>query len=230
MSTPDLQTAPEIKRRSRPEPTGISRTLRRITGGEDESAPKRNGRPSDFDPYMVAEAAGMLNAGSTDTEVCEALGITSATFYRWVRDIPGFREAVTNSKAAAIRVEASLYGRAVGKATKRIVTTEADGTVTERVEHLPADPRAQQLYLLNKAPDRWRNRTEHELIVPEIGPDLSPEELDTRRLALAALALFSEAEEQPLTLDAVASYDQPTEAEDGDQEDDWEGEPEDLDL
>lgn len=171
----------------------------------------------------------MLNAGATDMEVCEALGITSATFYRWVRDIPGFREAVTNSKAAAIRVEASLYGRAVGKATKRIVTTEADGTVTERVEHLPADPRAQQLYLLNKAPDRWRNRTEHELIVPETGPALSPEEQDMRHLALAAIALMNEAAELPV-LDG-APYDTPTtETADGDDQEDWAGEPDDLDL
>jgi len=183
-----------VDRRTRPVPTGISRKLRRMIGSEDESAPKRQGRPSDFDPYMVAEAAGMLNAGATDAEVCEALGITSATFYRWVRDIPGFREAVTNSKAAAIRVEASLYGRAVGKAVKRVVTTEADGTVTERVEHLPADPRAQQLYLLNKAPDRWRNRTEHQLVVPvDDTPALPAEEQDVRKLALAAIALMREA-------------------------------------
>lgn len=228
MSTPDLQTAPEIKRRVTHEPTGISRTLRRFTGGADESAPKRQGRPSDFDPYMVAEAAGMLQAGATVIEVCEAIGITEPTFYRWVRDVPGFSKCVAQGKAAQLRVEASLYGRAVGKAKKRTITTNADGSTVERVEELPPDPRAQHIYLMGRGGPDWLPRQQHELIVPDAGPELSPEELDTRRLALAAIALMNEAAEQPLLEDVP--YDANTETEsDGDQ-DDWEGEPEDLDL
>lgn len=211
---------------------GLSRILRRQQGGVDESAPKRNGRPTDYDPYIVAEAAGMLQMGATDGEVCDAMGISRDTFYRWVNIVPGFSDIINSSKAAAKRVEASLFNRAVGAVQKKTLTTDPEGKVTEKVEHLPPDPRAQHLWLLNRSPDRWRNRTEHELIVPEAGPDLSPEELDTRRLALAAIALMNEAAEQPLTLDAVASYDeQPTESDDGiDDQEDWEGEPEDLDL
>lgn len=169
----------------------------------------------------------MLQMGATDLEVCEALGISSATFYRWNHTIPGFREAVQNSKGANARVEQALYGRAVGKATKRTTTTEPDGKVTTRVEELPPDPRAQAIWLHNRNPDRWKQRTEHELIVPEAGPELSPEEQDTRRLALAAIALMNEAAENPLI---EASYDATTETEsDGDQED-WDDEPADLDV
>lgn len=211
-------------------PNNISRALRRALGGPDESAPKRVGRPSEYDPFIVAEAGGMLQAGATVEEVCEAIGISVATFYRWVRDIPGFREAMEKSKAAITRVEQSLFSRAVGKAVKRTTIKDPDGKITERVEQLPPDPRAQHLMLLNRAPDRWRNRTEHELVVPIPDAEISPEEQDTRRLALAAIALLGEAAEQPLTLDAVASYDENTEPADAGEEDDWEGEPEDLDL
>lgn len=172
----------------------------------------------------------MLQAGATVEEVCEAIGISVATFYRWVRDIPGFREAMEKSKAAITRVEQSLFSRAVGKAVKRTTIKDPDGKITERIEQLPPDPRAQHLMLLNRAPDRWRNRSEHELIVPIADAEVSPEEQDTRRLALAAIALLGEAAEQPLTLDAVASYDENTEPADAGEEDDWEGETEDLDL
>lgn len=209
---------------------GLSRILRRHHGGPDESAPKRQGRPTDYDPYIVAEAAGMLQMGATDSEVCDAMGISRDTFYRWVMIVPGFSDIINSSKAAAKRVEASLFNRAVGAVQKKTLTTDPEGKVTERVEHLPPDPRAQHLWLLNRSPDRWRNRTEHELIVPDAGPELSPEEQDTRRLALAAIALMNEAAEQPLTLDAVASYDTTETESDGDPQDDWEGEPEDLDL
>lgn len=209
---------------------GISRTLRRAVGGPDESAPKRTGRPTDYDPFMVAEAAGMIQMGATDGEVCEALGISSATYYRWVHVVPGFRETIERSKGALMRVENSLFSRAVGKAKKRVTITDADGRVSERVEELPPDPRAQHIWLTNKSPDKWRNRTEHELVVPETAPDLSPEEQDTRRLALAAIALMNEAAESPLTLDG--SYDRTQEPEGDDEagEDDWEGEPDDIDL
>ena len=209
---------------------GLSRILRRQQGGVDESAPKRVGRPSDYDPYMVAEAAGMLQMGATDQEVMDAMGISHQTFYRWVNVVPGFGDIINSSKAAAKRVEASLFNRAVGAVQKKTLTTDPEGKVTEKIEHLPPDPRAQHLWLLNRSPDRWRNRTEHELVVPIPDAEISPEEQDTRRLALAAIALMNEAAEQPLTLDAVASYDQPTEADDVDPQDDWGGEPEDLDL
>lgn len=217
MSRPDVQA-------------GLSRILRRQQGGVDESAPKRRGRPSDYDPYMVAEAAGMLQMGATDQEVMDAMGISHQTFYRWVNVVPGFGDIINSSKAAAKRVEASLFNRAVGKVQKKTLTTDPDGKVTEKIEHLPPDPRAQHLWLLNRSPDRWRNRTEHELVVPIPDAEISPEEQDTRRLALAAIALLGEAAEQPLTLDAVASYDENTEPADAGEEDDWEGEPEDLDL
>lgn len=133
------------------------------------------------------------------------------------------------SKGAIARVEQSLFSRAVGKSVKRTTIKDPDGKITERVEELPPDPRAQHLMLLNRAPDRWRNRTEHELIVPETGPALSPEEQDMRRLALAAIALMNEAAELPV-LDGAPHDNLTTETADGDDQEDWAGEPDDLDL
>lgn len=185
---------------------GLSRILRRHQGGVDESAPKRNGRPTDFDPYIVAEAAGMLQMGATDGEVCDAMGISRQTFYKWVRDVPGFADIINSSKAAIKRVEASLFNRAVGKAEKLTTITDADGKVSKRVEKLPPDPRAQHLYLLNRSPDRWRNRTEHELIVPvDDTPALPAEEQDVRKLALAAIALMREAGDAAPLIEASAA-------------------------
>ena len=227
MSTPDALTTAQMRKAKDPARLGISRTLRRAVGGPDESAPKRVGRPTDYDPFMVAEAAGMAQMGATDAEICAAVGITHDTFYRWVKIVPGFSDAIKRGEAINDRVERSLLQRALG-GTKKSITTDGEKRV-EKIEDVAPDTTAQIFWLKNRRRDRWADRQEHELVVP-IDDGASPEELDTRRLALAALALFSEAEEQPLTLDAVASYDQPTEAEDGDQQDDWAGEPEDLDL
>jgi len=227
MSTPDAVTTAQLRKAKDPARLGISRTLRRAVGGPDESAPKRIGRPTDYDPFMVAEAAGMAQMGATDAEICAAVGITHDTFYRWVRSVPGFSDAIKRGEVHNDRVERTLLQKALG-GTKKTVTVDSDGRRVEKIEEVAGDTTAQIFWLKNRRRDRWADRQEHELVVP-VDDSVSPEEQDTRKLALAMIALMNEAAEQPLTLDAVASYDQPMEADDGDQED-WAGEPEDLDV
>lgn len=209
---------------------GISRTLRRAQG-EDESAPKRVGRPTDYDPFMVAEAAGMIQMGATDGEVCEALGISSATYYRWVHVVPGFRETIERSKGALMRVENSLFSRAVGKAKKRVTITDPEGKVTERVEELPPDPRAQHIWLTNKSPDNWRNRTEHQLVVPvDDAPALPAEEQDVRKLALAAIALMREAGDAAPMIEPAGFEPMPDDVSYDDEDEEIEDDEQDFDI
>lgn len=219
-------TTAQLRKTKDPSRLGISRTLRRAQGGLDESAPKRVGRPTDYDPFMVAEAAGMAQMGATDAEICAALGINHDTFYRWVRIVPGFSDAIKRGEVHNDRVERTLLQKALG-GTKKTITIDSDGKRIEKIEEVAGDTTAQIFWLKNRRRDRWADRQEHELVVP-VDDSASPEELDTRRLALAAIALMNEAAEQPLLEDVP--YDANTETEsDGDQ-DDWEGEPEDLDL
>lgn len=219
-------TTAQLRKTKDPSRLGISRTLRRAVGGPDESAPKRTGRPSDYDPFMVAEAAGMAQMGATDAEICAALGITHDTFYRWVRIVPGFSDAIKRGEAINDRVERSLLQRALG-GTRKVVTTDGEKRV-EKIEEVAPDTTAQIFWLKNRRRDRWADRQEHELVVP-VDDNVSPEEQDTRRLALAAIALMNEAAEQPLTIDA--SYDATETAADEPQEE-WEdgGQLDDLDL
>lgn len=226
MSTPDAVTTAQLRKTKDPARLGISRTLRRAVGGPDESAPKRVGRPTDYDPFMVAEAAGMAQMGATDAEICAAIGINHDTFYRWVRIVPGFSDAIKRGEAHNDRVERTLLQKALG-GTKKTVTVDSDGKRVEKIEEVAGDTTAQIFWLKNRRRDRWADRQEHELVVP-VDDSVSPEEQDTRRLALAAIALMNEAAEQPLTIDA--SYDEQQEPADAGEEDDWEGEPEDLDL
>lgn len=227
MSTEAVTTA-QLRKAKDPARLGISRTLRRAVGGPDESAPKRVGRPTDYDPFMVAEAAGMAQMGATDAEICAAIGINHDTFYRWVRIVPGFSDAIKRGEVHNDRVERTLLQKALG-GTKKTVTIDSDGKRVEKIEEVAGDTTAQIFWLKNRRRDRWADRQEHELVVP-VDDSASPEEQDTRRLALAAIALMNEAAESPLTIDAVASYDENTETDDVDPQDDWEGEPEDLDL
>lgn len=166
------------------------------TRGEDYQAPapvpkvqRTRGRPSEYDEAILPEVAELLRNGATSREIIEHLGIGAATFWRWCQAYPELRSAVKAGKEAqdervvdALRINAVL-----------------DGNVT-----------AQIFWLKNRRPLEWRDRKETEIIVPDPGTDT--EQLDTRSAALAALALFTEAQYDPratgVLLEATANAEE----------------------
>lgn len=149
------------------------------TRGADYEAPtpvpktqRTRGRPSDFEPELIGQACDLIRQGATDREVCTELGIGVTTFWRWREEYPEFRKAVALAKDAQDdRVEASLMR----------VANEGNTT-------------AQIFWLKNRRPERWRDRHETEIVVPN---NSDAPALDNRDMALAALALFSSAVYDP---------------------------------
>lgn len=165
------------------------------TRGEDYQAPvpvpkikRTRGRIADYDDEVVPEAAALAQQGLTDKEIAEQLGVHVSTFWRWFNEHPHLREAVRAAgKTANSRVKMSLYDRAI------------NGSDTASI-----------FWLKNREPDEWRDRRETEIIVPDAGADT--EQLDTRSAALAALALFTEAQYDPratgVLLEATANAEE----------------------
>lgn len=171
------------------------------TRGEDYQAPapvprtqRTRGRIADYDDQVIPEAAALAQQGLTDKEIAEQLGVHVSTFWRWFNEHPHLREAVRAAgKTANSRVKMSLYDRAI------------NGSDTASI-----------FWLKNREPDEWRDRRETEIIVPPDGAD--PEQLDTRSAALAALALFTEAQYDPqatgVLLEATANAEESEDGED----------------
>jgi len=165
------------------------------TRGDDYEAPvpvpkakRTRGRIADYDDQVIPEAAALAQQGLTDKEIAEQLGVHVSTFWRWFNEHPHLREAVRAAgKTANSRVKMSLYDRAV------------NGSDTASI-----------FWLKNREPDEWRDRRETEIVVPDAGAD--PEQLDTRSAALAALALFNEAQYDPkaagILLEATANAEE----------------------
>lgn len=165
------------------------------TRGEDYQAPapvprtqRTRGRIADYDDQVIPEAAALAQQGLTDKEIAEQLGVHVSTFWRWFNEHPHLREAVRAAgKTANSRVKMSLYDRAI------------NGSDTASI-----------FWLKNREPDEWRDRRETEIIVPDPGTDA--EQLDTRSAALAALALFTEAQYDPraagVLLEATANAEE----------------------
>jgi hypothetical protein len=203
------------------------------TRGEDYQAPvpvpreqRRRGRPSEFDEAIMPEVLELVGQGATTKELADHLGVHPAQFWRWCQAYPHLRSAVKAAREAQDdRVEEALRINAV-----------LEGNVT-----------AQIFWLKNRRPNEWRDRKETEIIVP-VADDVG-EVRDARGAALAALALFNEAQYDPgatgMLLEATANAEetddgaedtgraQGAEAPRGSQEpgdDDWGDEPAGYDI
>lgn len=158
--------------------------------------PKEGGQKyHDGIPALVRSLVGRSKHGLTDAELAKKIGVAVRTIHRWKKDHPEFRDALIETKAILdARVEMSLFRRATGYlVTKTEVTTE-DGTETKQVtktEEIAPDVQACRLWLMNRDPERWRDRQQVEHS-GEIKID------DARAVLLARLrSLTSTSEEEP---------------------------------
>lgn len=122
----------------------------------------------------LLEIAAWCRDGATDQEIWEMLGISKDTFYTYKNKYPDFSDALKENKAIAdIKVENALNKNANGYDYKEEVVVmqkeifyneqgkkqkEVVYPVTvELIKHKEAETKAQQFWLQNRKPDKWRN-------------------------------------------------------------------------
>ena len=115
--------------------------------------------------------------GLSDEQLCKKMDISVSTFYEWKKKYPELSEALSRGKEIAdVEVENALYKTALGytetvqKSFKlHHVDYDAQGkkireydylqTGIEQV-HVPANVKAQQVWLYNRKPETWRERVD----------------------------------------------------------------------
>ena len=122
----------------------------------------RVGRPSLYDPKIHPKLGYWLaQAGLTDEQIAEEIGIHVDTLYEWRKVHPEFSEALRGGKATPDdEVEAALLRRAKG-------FKYAEGS-KEKVA-LP-DTTACIFWLKNRRPGDWRDKRQHEVTTTSRGP------------------------------------------------------------
>ena len=121
----------------------------------------------------------------TDAEMAKEMGISSSTFYEWLKKHPEMSEAVTRARTGADArannesVERSLLETALGgvrvlkKPMKlKTMTFDARGRRVEKERIVYADEeiyiqpnvKAQIFWLTNREPERWRNKVEAAIV------------------------------------------------------------------
>lgn len=100
-------------------------------------------------------AFGMCLLGATQVDLARIFGVVELTVKNWEKHIPTFHAACERGRAPAdAQVMASLYRRTqpYEVTTKKIVWTKGEPKEVSETTHVPADPRAMELWLRLRKP------------------------------------------------------------------------------
>ena len=149
---------------------------------------KKRGRKSKYETNVkpkLLEIAAWCRDGLTDEEIADKLDISHESFYKYKREFSEFTDTLKETKEIAdIKVENSLnrnangydYEEQVVVMKKEVIYNEQGKrqkeitypvTVTV-TKHKEAETKAQQFWLQNRKPDKWRNQAQVELKVSKL--------------------------------------------------------------
>jgi hypothetical protein len=141
--------------------------------GGGNKAPRRPGRPSSYREEFAEQAYKLCLLGATDAEMADFFGVNELTINRWKTAHPGFCKSITRGKTEAdANVAERLYRRALGYSHDEVHVSNYQGevTLTPLVKHYPPDTQAASLWLRNRQPRKWRDKTDHEYTGKDGGP------------------------------------------------------------
>jgi hypothetical protein len=124
------------------------------------------GRPTDYRPEYAAIAAAMCHMGAADFELAEEFGVSCFTIWKWRSKYEDFSNALSQGKDAFDeRVERSLAMRAIGYSihTEKVFNYEGSIVRADIVQHYPPDVGAIKMWLTNRKPEVWRDKSEVKL-------------------------------------------------------------------
>lgn len=134
-------------------------------GNQNAKGNRGGGRkPVVYLKKYVLMARRAAEAGFTDIETADLLGISVDTLRKWRLGHVEFDQALKGGKSSADdRVAACLYHRAIGytfEAVKIMKGADGEPIAVPYREHVPPDTTAAMFWLKNRRKDEWRDRQE----------------------------------------------------------------------
>lgn len=123
----------------------------------------KGGRPTLYSEKNKNKAIAFAEAGATDAEICEVIGISPATLYAWKGRYPEFIEALKEAKEIPNKaVEAALFRSAMGytHVEEKIFFYKGKVKRIPVEKHYPPNPTSMIFWLKNRDPKAWREALE----------------------------------------------------------------------
>lgn len=151
-------------------------------------AESKRGRKSKYETNVqprLLEIAAWCRDGLTDKEIAERLDISQDSFYVYKNKYTEFSDTLKETKEIAdIKVENSLNKNANGyDYEEQVVVMKKEVIYNEQgkrqkeitypevvtiLKHKEAETKAQQFWLQNRKPEKWRNQAQVELKVSKL--------------------------------------------------------------
>lgn len=142
--------------------------------GNSNALGNKGGRPTLYKPEYadLAYKFSILYRDVTNEKLAELFDVSIATISNWKKDYPEFLDAVKRGgKQAVAEVATSLYKRSIGyeHEAEKIFYDSKEGKVIRAsyTEKYPPDTSAAKLFLVNKAPEEWRDKVTVEIDDPK---------------------------------------------------------------
>lgn len=181
-ATPVKKTATRKKPAAKPAKVTISKNKKRGRPRTNPPKPPRPeeakplGSPTEYRKEYDEQAYKLCLLGLVDSELADFFEVTEQTINNWKKEFPSFIESMNRGKKIAnAEVAASLYKRATGfehpDSVKIFMPANARKPVYAKyTEYFPPDASAAFRFLLNREPDKWRDKREVKLDgMPKIG-------------------------------------------------------------
>lgn len=106
---------------------------------------------------------GWARNGLSNEQIARNLGVAESTFYEYKNQHPELEEALRRGVEDAImEVENALFKSAIGFYYDEEVACK-DGSVAKVTKYCKPNTTSMIFFLKNKAPDKWRDRQEHDI-------------------------------------------------------------------
>lgn len=127
------------------------------------SEDKKVGRPSKFNDALKEKMLELYERGYTNQQVADFVGVHVRTIENWQAKHQEFMWALKDAKQIADDlVEASLFARAVGYSheEEKVFCDKGDIITYKTIKQYPPDIGAMTLWLKNRRPEEWREKSE----------------------------------------------------------------------
>ena len=134
----------------------------------DPLNPPERGRPTKYKAEYVEQAKKLCRLGATDAELADFFKVAITTVWRWQSRYEDFCNATkVGGDHSDDRVERSLFQRAIGYTYDAVKIMQFQGkeVIVPYQEHVPPETAAASLWLRNRRPAKWRDKTEQDVNV-----------------------------------------------------------------
>jgi hypothetical protein len=131
----------------------------------------KQGRPTEYKKEYDEQAEKLCKLGAIDTELADFFNVSEQTINTWKKKHPTFLESIKRGKEIAdMEVANSLYKKATGYTTDDVKIFQYEGMPVKvpYIKEYQPDTTSIIFWLKNRRPDKWRDKTEHDVNVNEI--------------------------------------------------------------